>query len=229
MKKQDRAGAPEGLVRLGRNHARQVAGLFARAFCDDPMFEYMMPEPAARRKSMEIIYGSIARIYLATARVYATSENLEGILCVRYPGERRFTPAILPAAFGTLLLPFRLMRHLSLPAVMRRGRTISSATAEMREFVKGCGEHIYVDMVAVDDRYRGQKQMSRMMRAILAEADRLRVRCVLETESETNVQIYRHFGFSLARTIDAVPGRLAYYIMAYEPNSREGMAAAAQA
>jgi GNAT superfamily N-acetyltransferase len=219
----------EGLVRLGKNDERPAAKMLAVAFANDPMFEYMMPEPETRRKVMAITYRSIIRMYMANGRIYATSKNLEGVLCVHLPGKRRFKLAVLTAGAGSLLLPFRLMRHLSLPAVIKRARGISSATTEMRKFINDCGEHIYVDMVAVDGKYRGQKYMSMMMRAVLTAADRLGVRCVLETESEPNVQIYRHFGFSLAHTIEAVPGRLMYYIMVYEPNGRKGMASAIQA
>jgi ribosomal protein S18 acetylase RimI-like enzyme len=144
---------------------------------------------------------------------------MEGVLLVTFPGRLRFSLWSVPALAQSLLLPFQLARHVSLGDLMRRARLLSGPTSEMRRRVKAQGKHIHVDMIAVGERYRGQRFMSRMMRAVLAEAEKRGERCVLETETETNVQIYRHFGFRQEWKMEAVPGRLTYYVMVYDPEN----------
>jgi hypothetical protein len=164
---------------------------------------------------MQVIYRNVARICLASGGVFAPSEGIEGVICVSLRGKSRISLPLIREGFRSLSLPFRLMRHVPLAALARRASAMGKATAEMRRHIRQLGECIYVDMVAVASDHRERKFMSRMMRAVLAEADRLSLRCILETEEEQNVEMYKHFRFRLDKTIEAIPGVLNYYIMVY--------------
>jgi ribosomal protein S18 acetylase RimI-like enzyme len=207
----------EGLIRLDGRDAARAAELLAEAFEDDPVFTWLMPEPASRRAAVAGIMRSVAANLMASGEAFAPGKAMEGVLFASFPGARRFRLAVIPAMAGSLLLPFRLARHISVTDLIRRVRSISAATAKLRRGVKKLGKAVHVDMIAVGREFRGQKFMSRMMRAVLDESDRRGLRCVLETETETNVRIYRHFGFAEERAIEAVPGGLTYHIMVHEP------------
>lgn len=207
----------DGLIRLERQHIQAAADVMAEAFVDNPLFEYIMPDTAGRMRAMKTIYRTIMEISITTGSAFATSENMEGVLCVTFPGKRRLSPALLKAIARAFLLPIKVLWHASIFTMIRRSTSTSKATMELRKSTGAYGDCIYVDMIAVARRFQGQKFMSSMMRSVLAEADSTNIRCVLETETEGNVQIYRHFGFSLAKVITAIPEKLAYYIMVYEP------------
>lgn len=209
----------DGLVRLPRQDGARAAAVLAEAFAGDPVFTHLMPEPGSRRRAVEAIMRVFVRTMMLSSDAYATSGDMEGVLFVTFPGRRRLSLWSIPALAKSLLLPLRLARHVSLRDLMRRARLLSKPTSEMRRRVKALGSHVHVDMIAVGERYRGQKLMSRMLRAVLAEAEKRGERCVLETETETNEQIYRHFGFRQEWKMEAVPGRLTYYVMVYDPEN----------
>jgi GNAT superfamily N-acetyltransferase len=209
---------PEGLLRLDMRHARRVAELLADAFFRNPMFVHLLPDEAVRRKAMAAIYGTVARVCLAEGLVFATSEDMEGVICLSLRGAGRHGSLKLAwEQLKSFTLPFRLMRHVSTLAVARRASVMRKATSEMRKRIKSLGECVYVDMTAVREECRGRGVMSRMMRAVLKESDKLALRCVLETEEKTNADIYAHFEFSTDRIIEVVPNTFRYYIMVYEP------------
>lgn len=209
----------EGLIRLSRRDGARAAAVLAEAFADDPVFEHLMPEPQSRRRAVDAVMRVFVSTMMLSCDAYATSGGMEGVLFVTFPGRRGFSLWSVPALAQSLLLPFRLARHVPLGAMLKRARLLSKPTSEMRRRVKALGRHVHVDMIAVAERYRGQKFMSRMMRAVLSEAARRGERCVLETETETNERIYRHFGFRQDWKMEAVPGRLTYYVMAYDPEN----------
>jgi len=58
------------------------------------------------------------------------------------------------------------------------------------------GPHIYIWVVAVDPEAQGQGVGSKMMRAVSAIADVLKLPCYLECDSGKNEDVYRRFGYA---------------------------------
>lgn len=189
---------------------------------DDPFFIYLFPSDRERKRALPAIYRGVLSWMLATGDIYATSENMEGVFVIRRPGTRHSPLSIVRAwaasLRGILVLPFQV----SISGLFRRSRSLRPATRTLFDCYRRFEPSIHLNMIAVDRRYRGQKLMSAMMRAILADAGHIGAYCVLDTENEENIPVYQHLGFRKAHEIVAVPGKVTYYLMVYEPGLTHG-------
>lgn len=208
---------PEGLLKLDRSFLLPAAQMFAEAFTDDPMFVYMLPEPEERRRALPVIFKGMLSVFIASGEVYATSENLEGIVCLSGLNKEKKGSMSLSSIFGMLSMPFSVARRVSLLPMMKRAAAMRRGVSEYRQFKKEFEDSVYIDLIAVAEKHRGRKFMSKMMHTVLSEAAGAGRRCALDTESERNISIYQHFGFKLVKAIDAVPGRLQFNMMVCEP------------
>ncbi|MDP2891525.1 MAG: GNAT family N-acetyltransferase [Bacillota bacterium] len=203
----------ENFVRIEKKHYDAAAALLAEAFMDNPLFCYLFPDEKTREKVLPLIFRSTVEVFSTAGDAYATSESMEGIFFARRTGEKG------PGIFTFLRIAvksLKLIGRVPLIKTIRRGKRIARSTSEMYRYISSFKDYLWLDMIAVGKKYRGQKFMSRMMRQILAGADNNHIPCVLETESPVNVEIYRHFGFKLGKEIAAVDGGLTYYVMVYE-------------
>jgi ribosomal protein S18 acetylase RimI-like enzyme len=82
--------------------------------------------------------------------------------------------------------------------------------------------HWYLMALGVEPARQGQGIGGRLIRPVLAQADRAGVLCYLETETERNVAFYQKHGFVVAES-GPVPGHnLPLWMMVREPQRREG-------
>jgi GNAT superfamily N-acetyltransferase len=206
----------EGLLQLDRSYIKPAAEMLAEAFLFDPMYEYMLPKREQRIKALPAIFRGMLSMYLAEGDVYATSANLEGIICVTglRSGRAKLT---WPAIRGALQMPFGVARRVPLFPMLKRASAMRRGVSEYRRIKEEFKDGVYIDLVAVAEKHRGRKFMSKMIRPVLLEAGKAGRRCALDTESEHNILIYQHFGFNLFNDIVAVPGKLHFNMMVCEP------------
>lgn len=211
----------EGFVKLEKRHVKPAAQMLADSFSEDPFFSYLFPDAASRKYSLFLVYQTILPHFIARGEVYATSEEIEGLFALEWSGDERTGLSSVWAVVKSIWRVLRLAWHIPLIRTLKRALAIKEPSLAVRHFYEVYQPHIYIGFIAVGRRHRGRGLMSGMMRAILEEADRNEVYCVLDTESETNVEIYRHFGFRLDQSVEAVPGALTYYMMVYDSQSRD--------
>lgn len=106
----------------------------------------------------------------AVSDVYVTSDKVEGIFAVRRTDKAASYFVLCGAIIKTVLRSLLLIRDVPLIPFIRKAQKLSSVTAKMAIYKKQ-KPHLVIDMVAVDPACRGQKFMSRMIRAALKEAD----------------------------------------------------------
>jgi GNAT superfamily N-acetyltransferase len=63
----------------------------------------------------------------------------------------------------------------------------------------------FLQILGVDPGYQGQGFSSRLLKPLLARADREGLPCFLETQAEKNVALYEHFGFRVVEE-GIIPG-----------------------
>jgi ribosomal protein S18 acetylase RimI-like enzyme len=73
--------------------------------------------------------------------------------------------------------------------------------------------HYYLELLGVDAQFQGKGYASKLVKPVLAHADRSRRYCYLETQNEKNVALYQHYGFEVVDTIQPGFGGVAYYLM----------------
>jgi ribosomal protein S18 acetylase RimI-like enzyme len=77
-------------------------------------------------------------------------------------------------------------------------------------------KHMYLAFIGVDPDLHGKGFASELLKPMLARMDSQSLPCYLETATEKNVEIYRHFGFEMKEKA-SVPGTGVYfYIMLRE-------------
>jgi len=68
------------LVRVKKSHIKPVAEMLARAYQDDPLYAYFIPDASERRIKLPYFLQFLIRYNVLYGEFYATSTNLEGIV-----------------------------------------------------------------------------------------------------------------------------------------------------
>lgn len=200
------------LLKLDRRYVNDVGDLLADSFIDNPLMLYFFPDESIRKKILPKMYRSVADITMTMGTVYATSKNLEGVIGVVDNRKRVFSLNMLRAIVKSLFINLPSLKYISLIDIIKKSKNIS-----MNNYPNNIDTCLYIEMVAVDKRYRGQKHMSKLIRSVLHEAKNNNLHCILQTETKENVMKYEHLGFKLYNKIESVPEELYHYVLIYSP------------
>lgn len=203
-------GAAMGLARVGSAQVPRVAALLARAFEDDPLMDYAMPDPAARARLLPKLIGLNVRYGQRYGEVYATAK-WEGAAVWLPPRRTRYTPWRMLRA-GMFAAPLAVDW-----AVLRRLSVVENYTARLHR-LHAPREHWYLSQIGVEPNRQGQGIGSALLRPMLARMDAQSVPCYLETEKAANVSFYRKHGFTVVADGDAVAGGPHVWAMVRTPN-----------
>ena len=127
-----------------------------------------------------------ARMALKSGMLYATSENGEGYIAYKLPGQKVSLKAMLPLAKG-LLGPMKIKDLIRFVKVMVKG-----GAGLDKQFDKTKTPYIYVGMVCVREPYQGQGYMRRVMDMAFAEGNRLGVPVILDTDAKSKCDRYTY-------------------------------------
>ncbi|MBS0274643.1 MAG: GNAT family N-acetyltransferase, partial [Proteobacteria bacterium] len=164
----------------------------ARAFYTDPVFSYFIPDDCARLKKLESVFGILFKLGLPHGACY-TTDNYESITLWRPPNEWDVPfsayiangPALLSAFGGGIL------------------RVLS--TMGKMEKIHPHIPHWYLQAIGTDPAFQGKGYGGVIMRDRLAQVDAAHMPCYLESSKDTNIPIYKSFGFEVTGEIQ-VPG-----------------------
>jgi ribosomal protein S18 acetylase RimI-like enzyme len=197
-------------ARLQKRQAKAAAEVLTRAFFDDPLINYFYPDAAERQQRMPYAHRFILNHGIRYGEAYVASARLEGI-AVWLPSE------------GIDMTLRRAIRAGSLPLVFRMGREASNRMRYFGEHMESLHKklvprrHWYLQVIGVAPESQGRGYGGRLMKPMLARADREGLPCYLETQNENNVALYRHHGFEVIKEL-VVPGTaFNNWIMLREP------------
>ncbi|MGL4796764.1 MAG: GNAT family N-acetyltransferase [Paraclostridium sp.] len=200
------------LLKLDKSYLNRVGNLLSDSFMDNPLMVYFFPDELIREKVLPKIYRSVADIMMTLGSVYATSENLEGVIGIIDNNKRGINLNIIVAIIKAFFINLPSLKYISIIDIIKKSKNIS-----MNNYPDNIDNCLYIEMVAVDKKYRGQKYMSTLIRPILENARNNKACCILQTETEENVMKYKHLGFKLYNKIESVHGKLYHYILIYNP------------
>jgi ribosomal protein S18 acetylase RimI-like enzyme len=172
--------------------ADPVSQTLARAFMDDPLMGFFMPDPARRASKIPRVFRLLLKLGLPHHACHVTS-GYEAATFWRPPDKWHLSiwdylvngPELL-ATFGG-----GTMRVMSAMDVIEKRHPKEP--------------HWYLQTIGTDPAKQGKGFASLIMRHQLAIADAQGASCYLESSKDTNVPIYQSFGFRLTGEI-VLPG-----------------------
>ena len=185
------AVAESSSVRKARVEERsRVAAALARAFYDDPVTTWMMPDDDRRMDRLERGFGLfLDRVYLSYDETF-TTEQIAGAALWAPPG--KWKQSVL--AQLRLLPAMASVWRRDLPRVMRGLNLMESNHPEE--------PHYYLPLVGVEPGWQGRGIGTALLRPILERCDREGVAAYLEATSPRNRACYLRNGFEDVDTLE---------------------------
>lgn len=169
-----------------------------RAFFDDPLLMYLMPDGDARRRLAPQFFQRLVRAGHLFGETYTTPEA-SGVAYWMRPGGALSKEQAERAGMDEI------------PAIVGEDAFagFSTVVAFLKEFrMRDAPEgHWYLELLGVDTALQGQGAGSALMQPVLEQADAEGVPCYLETANEKNVAFYQKQGFDvIVDTVDPTSG-----------------------
>ena len=185
-------------LRLTKSQIKPVGEMLARAFQDDPLFAYFIPDAFERKNKLHCIFECLIRYGVLYGEFYAISSDLEGA-AIWFPSEQ---------AKMTL---WRVIRCGALSLYFKVGRKVVSRVLAFFNYAfmvhnrHAPFPHRYLGVIGVDPKFHGKGYASALIKPMLTRIDQEHLPCYLETENEKNVAIFQHYGFKVVES-DNIPG-----------------------
>ncbi len=179
----------------------RAADIAARAFYDDPFFEYLLPHAETRSALLTRVMGALMRPHAAAGGLYGDARAPSGILCVERPTARASTAAYA-MSIGAIVpgMVFPILgrgQRLAQLGRLRQGLLVLSRMHALRP----AAPHAYVAVLAVDPDQQRAGIGRALLGSFLDECDRDDLPCHLETSRPDNVGYYRRFGFDVTHEL----------------------------
>lgn len=183
-----------------------TGAVLARAFADDPLYSYAIPDPERRRRILPV-YFSAGACYgsLYGALDLAPGAPDGAAVWVAPEGAEMTTERLTAAGFPAALALFE---------VEERAR-LAYAGAHLAGLRRQAvpGPHWYLMLIGVEPAYQGRGVGARLLREGLMRADQARLPCYLETTQPRNVAFYERHGFTVVSTGELPEGGFSYWTM----------------
>jgi ribosomal protein S18 acetylase RimI-like enzyme len=179
--------------RLQKKDVRRAAVMLAGAFQHDPVWNAVFGDATPAQKAY--VFETPVRYSLKYGEVYAPSEALEGVAS--------WAPGAL-AEFTS----WRILRSGALWPAMKTGIQLAKKMQPIfrpidldRKAYMGGKPYIYLQIIGVATAFQGQGFGGQLLRALIEKSEQAGVSLYLETETEANVSLYEHFGFTVIKEI----------------------------
>jgi GNAT superfamily N-acetyltransferase len=180
------------VIPIQKEHAEAAGHALARAFMDDPVNGYVLPDAKRREK---LLHYAFPRWVWGTARrghAYTTSD-FAGAALWRSPELSVWIWVWDQFVAGLWQAPFKLY-----PAELLRLRRVhGEAMHRMRASITS--PHWVLDVLGVSPESQGQGVSRRLVTPALAKADAQNLPCYLITNKSSNIPIYNRFEFTVFR------------------------------
>jgi GNAT superfamily N-acetyltransferase len=168
-----------------------------RAFYDDPVMTWMLPDDDARRRKLHKLFASLTRYHhLARGGVEVApdGDGIGGAALWDPPGQWRTSRLSELRAIPGLFLAFG--------SSLQRGLVVE----EMMKDVHPEEPHWYLAIIGSDPTVRGRGFGQVLMRSRLDRCDAEHAPAYLESSNPDNVPYYQRFGFEVAGKITVPDG-----------------------
>jgi len=175
------------IIKLTEPLIPAAAATLARAFHDDPLMQYTIPDPVERARLLPGVYARMIRFGVLAGEVYATAGEIDGV-ALWLPPNAKWTRENIEASgmhqIGALIGDEAYQRYREVV-----GREWQARERDMT------GSCWYLFLLGVEPNCQRRGLGGALMRPVLERADAARQPCYLETENQRNVAFYLKQGF----------------------------------
>lgn len=178
-----------------------LSQVLGRAFADDPVMSWMLPDPQARHHKLHKLFAALTRHHHLARGGVEVATNGSGITAAALwdpPGQWRHTTAEELRAAPSMLVTFG--------TAVRRGMAVS-------DLMKQCHPaepHWYLAVIGSDPQVRGGGFGHALMRSRLDRCDAEYAPAYLESSNPDNIGYYQRFGFEVTGEITVPDGPTLY-------------------
>jgi len=176
------------IVRLEPGQVEEASEMLARAFQDDPAWEWVVPNPKRRASLLPWLFR--VNFEVTVAEVWATPDPIEG--CARWLPPGRPQIHVAPMLRALVATPLRAREATS--RFLAYGRAVEAMRAEATP-----EPHWYLAGIGVDPPSQHRGIGTALMQPGFDASARDGTPCVLLTNNEANVEFYARRGFEVVR------------------------------
>lgn len=176
---------------------KAASNVLSKAFHHDPIFSYLIPDTNERLKTLNHYFQHVIKYGLHYGELYS-SPNLEGI-SVWFPPKNSSHTRWKAIKSGALALPLKVKwKYLAL-----QNKIYKFSNNIHKKLVPY--PHWYLSLIGVGPKDQNKGYGRQLLSTPIKKIDLERIPIYLETNTETNVEIYRHFGFHILQKV-VIPG-----------------------
>ncbi|MFD0689389.1 GNAT family N-acetyltransferase [Actinomadura fibrosa] len=189
---------PSPVIRVaGRADAGPVAGVLGRAFDDDPVWRWLLPDDGSRVRRLTLLFRTALRhVHLRHGATEATGRGaaVEAAALWDPPGQWH--------------IPLATQARQALPLLRVFGARVPAALRTLGEIEAHHPRepHWYLSVLGTDPAAQGNGLGGALLRSRLDRCDAGALPAYLESSKEQNVPYYERFGFRVTREL-ALPGK----------------------
>jgi ribosomal protein S18 acetylase RimI-like enzyme len=189
---------PENVTRLKAAQINPAAQMMARAFQNDALYAYLIPDAADRINILPHMFMFRLRYGLQNGEVYTTSTRLEGA-------------AVWIPSQNSHMTPWKMLRAGGFAFIRKAGKEVMGRISSFGDYAAAIHHrhapdpHWHLTPIAVDPTQQGKGYARLLLQNMLSRLDKEHMPCYLETQSEKNVAIYRKYGFEVVEQ-GIIPG-----------------------
>ena len=199
------------LYRLTEDQVKPASKILSKAFYDDPISVYLIPDISERKAKLKHVYEYVIRYDILYGEVYATSPNLEGIAGWLHSEN----------AYKTVK---RQIKSGGPKVISELGMEFYKKSKHIEEFTNLIHKkntpfkHWYLDQFGVDPNFQGKGHAGVLLKAMFTRSEQERLPIYVATHKEKNVAIYQHYGFKILEDIIIPDTDIRQFAMLKEPS-----------
>ena len=188
----------ETLYKLEKKGIEKAQSMLADAFCDDPYIASLFEDQPIEAQKARLLQRFSLECALKHGLVYASSENMEGIIIFFTP-DKLFISDWEYLKLGVLSLNKKIHKN-----IVRLMGIYGKNTTRLHH-LHAPFPHWYLFEIGVDPAHRGKHITTQLLSPFLDYFDSRQMPCYLETHNEKNLSLYEHYGFRVLCK-DSLPG-----------------------
>jgi ribosomal protein S18 acetylase RimI-like enzyme len=189
---------------------KNVIETLVQAFLDDPLLGYFFDEPEGKLRFLKKYFNYRVRNGLLDGSIFASSENIEGIVILTQSEYKKFSwvRALRTGGMG-------LYRAAGSKILKRMQAVESFVVSKRSECISE--PYWYLGSLAIHPNHQGKGLAGKLVRHVLDVCSFHRKLCVLETQHDNLVGMYKHFGFEVIDSFTLPDANIPHRIMAKPP------------